>query len=301
MECHDTFEAVTGVSRRSFLLGSASVLALAACGGSKSPEQSSNQTASSETTAGGLAIVKIFNPTQPVGVPLRLPLALADSQGALLDDVPRSIKVRYGVDGATVLGDPIDVQRHSQGIPRAYYPLAATFPSPGTWRIRVEANGTQADTSVTIVPLEQVPAVPGPGTKLISMKTPTKADPRGIKPICTRDPVCPFHSQSLDEAMTSGKSVAFIVSTPALCQTAICGPVLELLVQRRKQLEAKVAIVHAEVYTDSTAKVSAEAVQTYGLTYEPALFLAKPDGTIVSRLDYIFDSTELDGELSRLV
>jgi hypothetical protein len=93
----------------------------------------------------------------------------------------------------------------------------------------------------------------------------------------------------------------FIISTPAFCQTAICGPVLELLVARQKDLAATVSFVHAEVYTDSTAKTTTEAVQTYGLAWEPALFLAMPDGTIVSRLDYTFDAVELDGELSRLV
>jgi hypothetical protein len=288
------------VSRRSFLLGGASALALAACG-SDSAESSSDQTASTGTTAGDLAIAKVFSPTQAVGVPLRLPLALADAEGALLDDVPTSIKVRYGIDGATTMSDPVDVRRHAEGIPRPYFPLVATFPTAGRWRIRVEANGTQADTSLTIVPRAQVPAVPGIGEKLISMRTPTTADPRGVKPICTRDPMCPLHAQSLDEAMAGGNAIAFIISTPAFCQTAICGPVLDLLVDRRDQLAQTVSFVHAEVYTDDTASTPTEAVQTYGLTWEPALFLAMPDGTIVSRLDYTFDATELDAELSRLV
>ena len=289
------------VSRRSFLLGGATSLALAACGGGGTSESASDQTASTDTTAGGLVIAKVFSPTQPMGVPLRLPLALADSQGALLDDVPTSITVRYGVDGAQSLSDPLDVRRHAQGIPRPYFPLVATFPTEGKWRIRVEANGTQADTSLTIVPPEQVPAVPGIGDPLISMRTPTRSDPRGVKPICTRDPMCPFHAESLDAAMTSGKAIAFIISTPAFCQTAICGPVLDLLVERREQFAETVAFVHAEVYTDSTAKSPTEAVQTYGLTWEPSLFLALPDGTIASRLDFTFDATELDGELSRVV
>ena len=289
------------VSRRSFLLGSASAIALAACGGGGTSESQSDQTASTDTTAGGLVIAKVFSPTQAMGVPLRLPLALADSQGALLDDVPSSIKVRYGVDGAQTLSDPVDVRRHAEGIPRPYFPLVASFPTAGKWRIRVEANGTQADTSLTIVPREQVPAVPGVGDRLISVRTPTRSDPRGVKPICTRDPICPFHTQPLDEAMTSGKAIAFIISTPAFCQTAICGPVLDLLVDRREQFAETITFVHAEVYTDSTAKAPTEAVQTYGLTWEPSLFLAMPDGTIVSRLDYTFDATELDGELSRVV
>ena len=76
---------------------------------------------------------------------------------------------------------------------------------------------------------------------------------------------------------------------------------MHLLVDRQEQFAQTVSFVHAEVYTDSTAKTPTEAVQTYGLEWEPSLFLAMPDGTIASRLDYTFDATELDTELSRLV
>jgi hypothetical protein len=177
----------------------------------------------------------------------------------------------------------------------------ATFTSPGSWRISVEANGASADTTVTAQPPEQLPAVPRVGDKLIAMTTPTKDDHRGVDPICTRQPACPFHATSLDDAMKSGKAIAFIISTPAFCQTAICGPVLDLLVQRHEQLDPQVVFVHAEVYTDNTAKTTTDAVQTYGLTYEPSLWLALPDGTIQSTLAYTWDSTELDQELARVV
>jgi hypothetical protein len=36
-----------------------------------------------------------------------------------------------------------------------------------------------------------------------------------------------------------------------------------------------------------------DVVSAYGLTFEPALYLAGVDGTIVNRLDTIFDQTEL--------
>jgi hypothetical protein len=74
-----------------------------------------------------------------------------------------------------------------------------------------------------------------------------------------------------------------------------------VLVDRAKDLSATVDFVHAEVYTDDTAKTTTDAVQTYGLTYEPALFLALPDGTIQGTLAYTYVGVELDAELSRIV
>lgn len=288
------------VSRRSLLLGGASAVALAACGGGKK-ESTAATAAATATTAGGLAVVKIFDPVQPGGLPLRLPVTLADTEGAILDSVPESITVRYGIEGSGELSEPLEVRRRSEGIPRAYFPLVADFPELGTWRIEVEADGKRAATTVEIVAPNKTAVVPVIGASLIPMKTPTVDDHLGVDPICTREPMCPFHTQTLEEAMGSGNAIAFLVSTPAFCQTAICGPVLDLLVERQKQFESVLSIVHAEVYSDETAKTTTDAVQAYGLTFEPALFVALPDGTIASRLDYVFDATELDEALSTVV
>jgi len=41
-------------------------------------------------------------------------------------------------------------------------------------------------------------------------------------------------------------------------------------------------------------------VDAYGLTYEPSLYVADATGTVVDRLDYIFDATDLDASLSKV-
>jgi hypothetical protein len=107
---------------------------------------------------------------------------------------------------------------------------------------------------------------------------------------------------SLDEVIGGTGPIVLLISTPAYCQTAICGPVLDLLIGRRADLEAAgAAVVHAEVYVDDQARQVTPTVDAYGLTHEPALFLASPDGTVTDRLDYTFDAAELDAALARLV
>jgi hypothetical protein len=294
---------VSPISRRWFLIGGASAVALAACGGDDDDDDTAASSSTSTTAEAdaGLAIVRVFAPQQPAGIPLRLPIALADADGGLLDieRVPETIRFQYGPEGGP-LSESAVVQRHSQGIPNPYFPLLVTL-EPGTHRIEVEADGQQAATTIEAVPPNQTAVVPVVGAPLIPLQTPTTADPRGVEPICTRDPVCPFHDQTLEEAMASGKAVAFLISTPQFCQTAICGPVLDLLIDRQEQFADVVAFVHAEVYTDDTASATTEAVQAYGLTWEPSLFLAMPDGTIASRLDYTYDGVEIDEALSKLV
>jgi hypothetical protein len=73
------------------------------------------------------------------------------------------------------------------------------------------------------------------------------------------------------------------------------------MVKRKATFEASgIQVIHAEVYVDDKAKVTTPVVDALGLTYEPALFLARADGTVVERLDYIFDASELGAALARL-
>ncbi|HEV2808770.1 MAG TPA: hypothetical protein VGV93_00020 [Acidimicrobiales bacterium] len=288
------------ISRRGLLLAGAGSLMVAACGGG----DEENQAAATTTTAvEGLMLAPVFYPEQPAGVPVRLPLALADGQGALLDNPPAELSVRVGNADAGELGEAVVVERHDRGVPRAYFPLTTIFSEPGNWRIATQVDGVPAQMTVAVLPPGEVPAVPVVGEPLISVPTPTVADPRGVDPICTAEPDCPLHAVSLDTAIGGDKAIALLIATPAYCQTAICGPVLDLLVSRAPEFADTVTMIHAEVYIseEEAGKTTTDVVRAYGLAWEPSLFLALPDGTIAQRLDYTFDERELDQALSTLV
>ena len=78
--------------------------------------------------------------------------------------------------------------------------------------------------------------------------------------------------------MASGKPVAYMVGTPAHCQTGTCAPALEFLVKSHARVGDKIVMVHADVYSDDAATTVAPAVAALGLEYEPVLYLVK-DGT----------------------
>jgi hypothetical protein len=147
--------------------------------------------------------------------------------------------------------------------------------------------------------------VPQVGDQLISVDTPTTADHRGVDPICTRMPqMCSLHDVNLTDALKAGQPIAFLISTPEFCQIGVCGPVLELLLEQHAK-RPQFSMVHAEVYKQvdpqkgiSSAEL-APAVQAYNLTYEPALFVATAGGTIVERLDNVFDRAEISAALAK--
>jgi hypothetical protein len=289
------------LSRRQLLLAGAGTLALAACGKGGDDETADGSTTTTPGAAGGgLTLVSLFQPLQPVGKDLRLPLALADAEGTFDVDLPKAVTVRLQRPDGTRL-EAVSVPRHQKGLPRGYFPLATKFDVEGRWTVDVDAGLSKVQTTIDVRSTSEVPAVPAAGDPLPKIPTPTKAASQGVKPICTADPPCPFHATSLDEAIGGPNPIVLLVSSPALCRVAICGPVLHLLQTRKARLDrAGVTTIHAEVYVDRTGKKTAPTVDALGLTYEPALFLAAPDGTVTERLDLIFDAVELDGALDRL-
>jgi hypothetical protein len=275
-------------SRRLLLQAGAAGFVLAACGGdddaSGEPESRS-----------GLTLYKSFQPEQATFRPVRLPLAIAGADGSFdIEDPPKSITASLrGPNGASV---PIqEIPRHAKGIPTGYYPVIATLDQPGEWTIEVVADGTHLSTTFTGRTPAELPHVPSVGDPLPVVATPTTTDARGVDPICTRAKPCPFHATSLEAALGAGKPLVLLVSTPAHCQTAICGPVLELLIDRREAWAAKgVQMIHAEVYLDDNARKVAPLVDALKLQHEPALFFTRSDGIVMGNLDYTWDETELD-------
>jgi len=282
----------SSVTRRQVLLGGAGALVLAACGSSSKP--------SAAKTTGPRQLFNAFDAEQPIGKALRLPVGLSNADGSLASDIPASIAVQLRKPDGSMTGSTT-LTRHQDGLPRGYYPLLTTFDVAGRWTIDATVDGTHTTTTVDAKPANQVAIVPGPGDPLPKVPTPTTSDHRGVEPICTRNPPCPFHTTSLDELLGGSKPILLLVSTPAFCQVAICGPVLDLVVNRKAKLDAAgVQVIHAEVYVDDKAKQTSPTVNALGLDYEPALFLARGDGTVVSRLDNIFDGVELDAAVAKL-
>jgi hypothetical protein len=104
----------------------------------------------------------------------------------------------------------------------------------------------------------------------------------------------------LNEALQRGKPIAYLVGTPAHCQTGTCAPALDALLSLRETLGDSIIMLHAEIYTDDTATIVAPAVEAVGMSYEPALFITDAQGIIVERFDAIFDSVEVTEALNAL-
>ena len=139
--------------------------------------------------------------------------------------------------------------------------------------------------------------IPQIGAALPPFDTPTVKDHRGVNPICTRDPACPLHDVDLTQALQRGKPVAYLIGTPAYCQTGVCGPVLDLLLTERANRPRRHDGARRGLHRQHRSTTVAPAVTAYHMTFEPALFIADAKGTLVARLDSIYDAQELKAAL----
>jgi hypothetical protein len=286
--------------RREFLVASAALVA-AACGTS---DDSSNVAASKDR----YELIAAFPTNEPyvaAGMTQRLPFLIGLSGDAPLDRIDGSVPFHVTtVDGSEVTDTAQQVAPRGKDLPRAYLPYELQLAEPGDYYAHATYRGDQLEAAFSVAAPDQV-HIPQVGATAPSVATPTTTDARGVKPICTRDPACPFHTIDLATALTTQKPTVLLIGTPLYCQTNICGPVLELLIDAAKDRD-DLQVIHAEVYANPTQVPSitqathAPVVDAYGLPFEPCLFALRPGGMVSRRLDLIWDRSELDEALATL-
>jgi hypothetical protein len=296
---------VMPLDRRRFLLAGGA-LVLAACGSSKSGSgkgtsaTSGSGSGNSATSADGYDLAPRFARELVVPGTSRMPFSLA-KDGALLSDGPDVLSGKIVDASNKVVIPQISAKRRqvTEGI--VYWDFHPTLQTPGLYTLLIE-GGTGEGGDIQVSDPADV-TVPYPGQQLPPFDTPTTAAPKDVNPICTRldGGPCPFHEITLTQALATGKPVAYLIGTPAHCQFGTCAPGLEFLITASKRIGAKMAFVHAEVYTDDTATVPTPAVQAYNLSGEPDLWLTDASGKIVTRFEGAWDQSELDETLDALL
>ena len=279
------------LTRRSFLVAGAGLAVAAACG------RDSDVTVKPERDDGptNLSLV-VASYVHTIGVEERVALALLQGSGPATPTGPITVAFK-APDGA--VSSPVQATVHSEGISLPYFPVRHRFATTGVHEAVVTYGGRTLTAAINVN--DQTVPIPIIGRPLISVPTPTVADPRGVDPICTKSPACPLHDMSLDAALAAKRPVALLFSTPARCKSRLCGPVLENLLVHHAQFRDRVQFIHVEIYEQATSEKLAPAVAAYKLPGEPFLFLAGADGIVRDRLDNAFDRVEARAALERLV
>jgi hypothetical protein len=146
------------------------------------------------------------------------------------------------------------------------------------------------------------PQVPDVGEKAPVIHTPTAAEVGGdLAKIDTRVP--PDQMHAVDFADVVGKRpVVLVFATPALCQSRVCGPVVDVAQQVADEYKGKADFIHMEVYAENDpSKGLRPQMKAYGLPTEPWTFLIGSDGVIKDRIEGAYGVSELEQGMKTIV
>jgi hypothetical protein len=184
-----------------------------------------------------------------------------------------------------------------------FYAAPLAIPSTGTWEVAALAvdGATRAVASgfLTVVG-ESVAQV---GTEALSVKTPVGRTEAQREKICTRDPPDPMHYISLDKALTNGKPTVVNFGTPALCESRMCGPVVdEQLIVFEKIGKARANFIHVEIYPNQDEpRNPAQAFLDWGFDSEPWTIVIDRDGVIRAAFEGPVVASQIEAALQPLL
>ena len=98
------------------------------------------------------------------------------------------------------------------------------------------------------------------------------------------------------------KPIVLVFATPALCQSRVCGPVVDVAQQVADEYEGKADFIHMEVYVENEpSKGIRPQLKAFGLPTEPWTFLVGSDGIIRDRIEGAYGVSELEQAMKTIV
>ena len=182
-----------------------------------------------------------------------------------------------------------------------FYAAEVEFPEAGDWMVAatLEVDGGRAVGRGAVPVAAEVPAAVG--SKAKALKTPVATTAAGRKKICTREPACPLHDISLDDALAAGRPTVVNFGTPLLCTSQICGPVVDEQMVVADKLGAKASFVHVEIYPSRNTGKPVPALTEYGFSTEPWLLVVDRDGVIRARYEGPVTAGQIEDALRPLL
>ncbi|MFL5880881.1 MAG: TlpA family protein disulfide reductase [Actinomycetota bacterium] len=164
-----------------------------------------------------------------------------------------------------------------------FYGAQVEFPEAGNWMVAaaLDLDGGRAVGQGAVPVAAKVTAAVG--SKAMPVGTPVATTAAGRKKICTREPACPLHTISLDDALTAGRPTVVTFATPLLCSSQMCGPVVDEQMVAADKLGGKASFIHVEIYPSRNTAKPARTFLQYGFTTEPWLLVVDRDGVIRAR------------------
>jgi hypothetical protein len=184
-----------------------------------------------------------------------------------------------------------------------FYVAEVELPNAGNWVFAgVPDGGPQQGVGTAILPATEGPIPAQVGTKALSVETPVGTTDAELRAISTRDPPDPMHYLSLDKALANGKPTVVNFGTPLLCESRMCGPVVDEVIKVYTDIGKDQAnFVQVEIYPERDVNKPAPPFLAYGFNTEPITLVIDRDGVIQARWEGPVTYQQIEAALQPLL
>ncbi len=182
---------------------------------------------------------------------------------------------------------------------KSLYVADVKFAKPGRYDVlgvvRLDGRLVAAGNAGGPVTVTENGRVPDVGERAPRVHTPTKADAGGdIESIDTRQPPSTMHDADFADVVGK-KPVVLLFATPALCQSRVCGPVVDIAEQVKARRGGEAEFIHQEIFVDNDIdKGFRPQVLRWKLPTEPWVFAVDRKGRVAARLEGAYSAKELE-------
>ncbi len=180
------------------------------------------------------------------------------------------------------------------------------FPTDGSYlavaMIKKEGGGKLEATRVPSPVIGEFPKVPQVGERPPKITTLTAADVgNDLEKIDTRIPPDQMHKVDFAEVLGK-KPIVLVFATPALCQSRVCGPVVDVAQQVADKYEPEADFIHQEVYVDNEIEKGLRPqLKAFHLPTEPWTYLIDAEGVIKDRISGAYGVDELEEAMQTIL
>ncbi|HEU4707498.1 MAG TPA: hypothetical protein VFS64_09935 [Solirubrobacterales bacterium] len=217
-------------------------------------------------------------------------------KGAVVGPLPAHVETLAVKPAYRAAGEDPDEAKSVYVVPRV------KFDRKGPWVAIAMIRGKGGlEASRVPTPVVGESSVPEVGEKAPPIHTPTVADVHGdLSKIDTRIPHDRMHRVDLADVVGK-KPVVLVFATPALCQSRVCGPVVDVAQQVADEHKGKADFIHMEIWEDNEIGTPRPQVRAYHLETEPWTFLIDRHGVIRDRIEGAYGVSELEQAMGTIL
>ena len=189
---------------------------------------------------------------------------------------------------------------------KSIYTAEIQFDKPGQYNVvgiaRIGGKLVPATTpsAGVVVKKESADPIPAVGTQPPRIHTPTLAEAGGdAASIDTRLPPSSMHDADFADVLGK-KPVVLLFATPQLCQSRVCGPVVDVAEQVKASAGDDAEFIHMEIFRNNRIDDGVRPqMAAFHLQTEPWLFVFDRSGKVAARIEGAFSERELQDAIAK--